>query len=110
MRIRNLRRMDGDTSAAALLRRGIVRVDRRTPWGNPYVVGRDGSRTRVIARYRRHLWQRIRAGEIDLDELAALSGRDLACWCHPRPCHAAVLAHAARWAEDRLNVAPGSRV
>lgn len=90
--------MPGDTSAEALRLRGIVRVDRRTRWGNPYVVGRDGSRARVIARYRRLLWRRIRDGPIDLHELAALDGRDLACWCHPKPCHASVLAGAAAWA------------
>jgi len=100
--ILNLRRMAGDKSAGALLERGIVRVDRETPWGNPFVVGRHGARAQVIARYRRQLWQRIRAGEIDLAELAALDGRDLACWCHPEPCHAAVLARAARWAAQRL--------
>ncbi len=108
MKILNLRRIAGDTSAEALRARGIVRVDRRTPWGNPYVVGRDGSRSRVIARFRRHLWQRIRAGDIDLHELAALHGRDLACWCHPKPCHAEVLARAASWAAERLEKSSGT--
>ena len=102
MNILNLRRMTGDISAGALLERGIVRVDRETPWGNPFVVGRHGTRAQVIARYRRHLWRRIRAGETDLADLAALDGRDLACWCHPKPCHAAVLARAARWAAEQL--------
>ena len=102
MKILNLRHMAGDTSPEALRLRGIVRVDRRTRWGNPYVVGRDGSRARVIARYRRHLWRRIRDGEIDLHELAALDGCDLACWCAPLPCHAEVLARAALWAAEQL--------
>ncbi len=102
MNILNLRRMSGDTSAEALLERGIVRVDRATPWGNPFVVGRHGTRAQVIARYRRHLWQRIRAGEIDLAKLAALDGLDLACWCHPKPCHGTVLARAARWAAQQI--------
>jgi hypothetical protein len=34
--------------------RGLfVRVDRATPWGNPFVLGKDGDRTTVIARYPR---------------------------------------------------------
>ena len=41
-----------------------VLIDRRTKWGNPFRVGRDGSREEVIARYRADLWRRIRAGEI----------------------------------------------
>ena len=103
MKIHNLRRMAGDTSAPALLERGIVRVDRETEWGNPYPKGpRYGSRAEVIERYRRHLWDRVRSGDLDLEKLAALDGRDLACWCAPLPCHAEVLARAARWAAAEL--------
>ncbi len=29
-----------------------MRVDRATPWGNPFVLGRDGDRATVIARDR----------------------------------------------------------
>ena len=101
MAILNLRRVAGDTSAETLFAHGIVRVDRATQWGNPFRIGRDGTRTEVIERYRRDLWRRIRAGEVDLDELAALAGHDLACWCAPLPCHAEVLARAAAWAADK---------
>ena len=101
MTVLNLRRIAGDNRAAALLERGIVRVDRATKWGNAYRIGRDGTRAQVIERYRRDLWRRIRAGEVDLEELAALDGRDLACWCADLPCHADVLARAAAWASAR---------
>lgn len=101
MAVLNLRRIAGDTSAEALLERGMVRVDRATKWGNRFRIPRDGTRAQVIERYRRDLWRRIRAGELDLDELAALDGRDLACWCAPLPCHAEVLARAAAWAASR---------
>ena len=78
--------------------RGAVRIDRRTRWGNPYRIGPDGTRDEVIARYRAHLWRQIRSGEIALADLASLDSRDLACWCHPSPCHGTVLARAAAWA------------
>ena len=82
---------------------GAVRVDRRTRFGNPFVIGRDGTREQVVARYRAELWRQIREGEMPLDELAALAGRPLACWCWPtRPCHAEVLARAAAWAAAAL--------
>ena len=106
MAVLNLRRIGGDTGAEALLARGIVRVDRATKWGNEFRIGRDGTRAEVIERYRRDLWRRIRAGEVDLDELAALDGRDLLCWCAPLPCHADVLARAAAWASNRSRGAP----
>ena len=82
-----------------------VLIDRRTAWGNPFKLGQDGNRDTVIALYRADLWRRIRAGEIDLKELADLDGRWLACWCDPLPCHGHVLARAARWAADRLRAA-----
>ena len=81
---------------------GAVRIDRRTRWGNPYVIGRHGTRAEVIALYRVELWRRIRAGEIALEELAKLDGRRLACWCAPKPCHGDVLARAATWAATVL--------
>jgi hypothetical protein len=35
--------------------RGLfVRVDRATPWENPFVIGRDGDRAAVIAANRHH--------------------------------------------------------
>ena len=79
-----------------------VLIDRRTRWGNPWRVGRDGSRDEVIDRYRADLWRRIRAGEVSLEELAELNGCWLACWCEPEPCHGDMLARAAAWAADVL--------
>ena len=78
-----------------------VYVGRPSPWGNPFVIGRDGDRAAVIERYRRWLWNEIRQGRLDSAELAALAGKDLVCWCAPEPCHAEVLARAARWAARR---------
>ena len=80
----------------------VVRVDRATRWGNRFVIGRDGSRAEVIEQYREHLWREIRAGRVPLEDLAALEGKRLACWCAPEPCHGDVLAAAARWAAERL--------
>ena len=101
-KILNLRHIPGDMSARALLERGIVRVDRQTPWGNKFVIGRHGSRDRVIELYRRDLWRRIRSGEMQLERLATIAGMPLCCWCHPKPCHAEVLARAAAWAAEKI--------
>ena len=101
-KILNLRHIPGDTSAKALLDHGIVRVDRRTPWGNRFVVGRHGSRDRVIERYRQDLWRRIRSGDLPLERLASIAHMPLACHCAPLRCHAEVLARAAAWAAGQL--------
>ena len=86
-------------------RDNTVLIDRRTKWGNPYVISKHGDRDAVIARYRAELWRRILSGELALEELAALDGKWLACWCDPLPCHGHVLARAARWAAERLGPA-----
>ena len=81
---------------------GVVRIDRRTRWGNPFRLGQDGGCAEVIELYRRHLWRRIRAGEIPLADLAALNSATLLCHCRPLRCHGDVLASAAAWAAAQL--------
>jgi hypothetical protein len=71
-------------------------------WGNPFRIGRDGTRDEVIGRYRLWLCKEIEAGRIDMKELAALHGKTLGCWCAPEPCHGEVLAGWARRASEQL--------
>ena len=55
---------------------GLVRIDRRTRWGNPFRITPAVSRVRAVALYREDLWRRIRSGGIALEELAGLHGKD----------------------------------
>ena len=68
-----------------------VYVGRPTQWGNPYVIGVDGTRDQVIAKYRGWL---LRNPQL-LAQLPTLRGKVLACWCAPEACHADVLAELA---------------
>ena len=52
---------------------GTVLTDRRTQWDNPFLICEHGSREQAVERYRRDLWRVIRAGEINLQDLAALA-------------------------------------
>ena len=81
---------------------GVVRIDRRTCWGNPFRITDRVSRAQAIALYRQDLWRRIRSGEIALDDLADLNSKIYLCWCWPLECHGTVLARAAEWAAARL--------
>lgn len=72
--------------------------------GNPFVVGRDGSRNEVIAQYRRWLGARLQEpNSPQADELRRLLARaaagelELLCWCHPLPCYAEVVRSALLW-------------
>jgi hypothetical protein len=64
-----------------------VRIDRRSVWGNPFVLGADGDRDAVIAQFAAH----IRNESELLERVAELRGKVLGCWCHPEPCHGCVL-------------------
>lgn len=70
---------------------GAALVDRRTKWGNPFKIGRDGDRDEVVRRYR--AWVVTRPDL--MAALVELRGRDLVCWCAPEACHADVLLELA---------------
>lgn len=74
------------------VRRESYDVDIRRPskWGNPFVVGRDGTRDVCIALFRLHC--------TGLREFARtkLRGKVLGCVCKPLSCHGDVLAE---WAD-----------
>lgn len=64
-----------------------VYIGRPSKWGNPFIIGRDGTRTEVIAKYRNYFSR--------YSELHELKGKRLICYCHPLPCHGDVLAELA---------------
>lgn len=70
---------------------GAIYIGRPSKWGNPFVIGKDGTRAEVIAKYREHLW----ASPALRDALPELKGKDLVCWCAPCACHGDVLLELA---------------
>jgi len=74
---------------------GAVYIGRPSKWGNPFVIGRDGSRADVVSKYRSHLL----GSPALMPALPELRGKDLVCWCAPCACHGDVLltlANASR--------------
>lgn len=75
------------------MRAGDVYVGRPSAWGNPFIIGRDGTREEVIAKYERYLLN----SRVLMAEIHTLKNKRLACWCAPLACHADVLhKHANR--------------
>lgn len=98
---------------------GAVKVDRSTPWGNPFTVAgaieaefatnEDDARKLCAETHRSWLLQEdrclsdvVRSGKHSFDRrwveahLSELAGRDLACWCAPgEACHADLLLELA---------------
>lgn len=88
----NMRRdVDDDLIAFAKERGLFVRVDRRTKYGNPFVVGKDGDRDEVCDQYAAYLAQ----NEELQSRVHELRGKALGCWCWPERCHAMELARLA---------------
>lgn len=66
---------------------GKVYIGRPSIFGNPYVIGKDGTREQVIEKYQKYIWNAPRV----LSRLSELHGKDLVCHCSPQACHGDVL-------------------
>jgi hypothetical protein len=69
----------------------FVRIDRKSAWGNPFILDDDGDRDTVIANYREHYLPHKPSLKW---RLLDLQGKALGCWCAPEPCHGDVLIEA----------------
>lgn len=69
-----------------------VYCGRPSKWGNPFEIGRDGTREEVIAKFEEYL---INNEEL-MSQIHELRGKVLGCFCYPMSkCHAVVLAKYA---------------
>jgi Domain of unknown function (DUF4326) len=66
----------------------VTYIGRPTMWGNPFVIGRDGSRKEVIELYEQWISSHPKLVE---EARRVLKGKALSCWCHPLACHGDVL-------------------
>ncbi len=64
-----------------------IYIGRPSIWGNPFTIGRDGTREEVIAKYKIYITQNSEL----MSKLHLLSGKILGCWCKPKACHGDVL-------------------
>jgi hypothetical protein len=66
-------------------------VGRPTKWGNPYIVGKDGTLEQCIGKYKSSMSIMLKQ-----DAVKELKGKDLSCFCpEGSPCHADVLLEIA---------------
>ncbi len=64
-----------------------VYIGRPSEFGNPFEIGKDGTRAEVIAKYKEYLL----ASPVLMAKLKDLKGKRLGCWCYPLPCHGDVI-------------------
>lgn len=64
-----------------------VYIGRGSLWGNPFVIGKDGTRKEVIEKYYQYILDR----PVMIAQLYKLKGKRLGCYCKPKACHGDVL-------------------
>jgi len=67
----------------------LVRIDRKTDWGNPFEMPDDGERAEVIGKFSK-FYLPYKDGL--LARIPTLRGKVLGCWCHPEECHGHIIA------------------
>jgi hypothetical protein len=62
-----------------------------SPFCNPFVIGKDGTRSEVIEKYEIYLREALSELPGLDEELLKLDGKILGCWCYPKKCHGEVI-------------------
>jgi len=76
-----------------------------SPLGNPFKIGRDGTREQVIEKYRNWLWKMMKSRDVKVcSELKMLVDKVrngekvlLGCWCSPSACHGDIIVRCVNW-------------
>jgi len=68
-----------------------IYIGRPSKWGNPFEIGRDGTREEVVEKFKTYL---LNNNEL-MASLEELRGKNLLCWCAPKACHGDILIELA---------------
>lgn len=60
------------------------------PYGNPFIIGKDGDREEVCKKYKDWFYNPNQSQF--RKDIINLKGKILACWCHPLSCHCDIIA------------------
>ena len=66
---------------------GSIYIGRGSKWGNPFIIGRDGTREEVVTKYEKYIREDINL----MASLWELKDKDLVCFCAPLQCHGDIL-------------------
>ena len=106
----NLHEWMNDTSNVYIGRAGIVFIRNKETnrrnfpksssiFANPFKVGKDGSRETVIKKYKQYMTAKLEKDNTLVQQLLAMKGKNLGCWCHPN-AHGDVLLDLIQLYDD----------
>lgn len=81
-----------NAKVVGMKKEGAMYCGRPSVFGNPFVIGKDGSREEVIRKYEVYLKKNP---QLIARAKKELRGKDLICWCAPLACHCDVLLKIA---------------
>jgi Domain of unknown function (DUF4326) len=71
-----------------------VYIGRPSKWGNPFIIGINGTRETVIAKYKKWL---LNKPDLIKEAQEELKGKILGCWCAPNACHGDILSEIVNY-------------
>ena len=80
-----------------------VYIGRGSKWGNPFIIGIDGTRKEVINKYRTWI---LKQKDL-LFEMITLDGKTLGCHCKPKTCHGDVIIELISGMKKEKNLKMG---
>ena len=69
-----------------------VYIGRPSKWGNPFTIGKHGTRAEVVMKYANYINSHP---TLAAEARAELAGKDLVCFCAPQECHGDILMEVA---------------
>jgi len=60
-----------------------IYIGRPSIYGNPFIIGKDGTKKEIIAKFRNYFYNNPNLQE----QVFLLKGKRLGCYCKPNECH-----------------------
>lgn len=111
IKVARIRDMESEIRDGYIESRQLIKIDRTTPYGNPFILGRDGGRDAVIRLFTERILDGLMSSNdgVNLRD-AVFSNYEqglttyLGCHCSPLACHGDVIReHLIEWFSDIIS-------
>lgn len=71
--------------------KNIVNIMRPGIYGNPFIIGPDGTREEVLQKFEKYFLDKVQGDPEFRALILKLKGKHLFCCCKPLPCHGDII-------------------